>query len=219
MSFIIDSAFLHIVNLSFWVAFASITIAFVIGFPIGLVIGMNRFRGRKLVLLIISSFLAFPSVVIGLLVFMLLANFGPLGHLRLLFTPTGMIIAQGLLVLPFVIFTSQQQIDQIYKRYRPLLLSLGRDKISSAMTIIYEGRVQVLTMYANGFSRALSAIGAVVIVGGNIAGQTRLLTTDISLQISQGHFGTALLMGGVLLSISLAINTLVFILQDALTSS
>ena len=216
MNFIYDPSFYHIVYLSFWVAFYSVFFAFLLGFPFGLLIGMNDFRFKKITLLVVSSFLAFPSVVVGLLVFLLLSHTGPLGRLGLLFTPTGMVIAQGLLVLPFVVFTSQQQISQIYERYRPLFKSLKKSKWLSALTIIYEGRVLILTMLANGFSRALSAIGAVMIVGGNIAGQTRLLTTDISLEISQGNFSLALAMGAVLLAIALIINTAVFLLQDAL---
>ncbi|MDI9313542.1 MAG: ABC transporter permease [Hydrotalea sp.] len=216
MSFLSDPEFYHVVYLSFWVAFYSIFFAFVLGFPFGLLIGMNSFRLKKLTLLAVSSFLAFPSVVVGLLVFLLLSQVGPLGGLDLLFTPTGMVIAQGLLVLPFVIFTSQQQINQVYDRYRPLFKSLKKSKWLSAMTIIYEGRIQILTMLANGFARALSAIGAVMIVGGNISGQTRLLTTDISLQISQGNFALALALGAILLAISLIINTVVFLLQDAI---
>ena len=216
MSFLYNPEFYQIVFLSCWVAFYSILFAFIIGFPFGLLIGMNNFRLKKITLLVVSSFLAFPSVVVGLLVFLLLSSTGPLGALNLLFTPTGMVIAQGLLVLPFVIFTSQQQITQIYERYRPLFKSLKKSKWLSAMTIIYEGRIHILTMLANGFSRALSAIGAVAIVGGNISGETRLLTTDISLQINQGNFNLALTLGAVLLAISLIINTAVFLLQDAI---
>ncbi len=208
--------FYHVIYLSFWVAFYSIAIAFIVGFPMGLLIGMNSFRGKKLLLLAVSSFLAFPSVVIGLLVFLLLSHVGPLGWLNWLFSPTAMVMAQSILVLPFVIFTSQQQISQVYEKYRLLFKSLKKSKWLSALTIIFEGRIQILTMLANGFSRALSAIGAVAIVGGNIQGQTRVLTTDISLQISQGNFYIALAMGAVLLAVALILNTIVFVLQDAI---
>lgn len=217
MNAIIHSELFQITYLSFWVAFYSILFAFLIGFPMGIAIGINNFRFKKTLLLIISSLLAFPSVVIGLLVFILLANFGPLGRLELLFTPTAMVIAQGLLVLPFVIFTSQQQISALYEKYRPLFKTLKKEKISAGLTLIYEGRIATLTTLASGFSRALSAIGAVIIVGGNIKGETRLLTTDISLQISQGNFALALQLGAILLVVSLILNTFVFILQNVIT--
>ncbi|MGI9461242.1 MAG: ABC transporter permease [Alphaproteobacteria bacterium] len=216
INYLIEPTFLQIVYLSFWVAFYSITIAFVIGFPLGVMIGMNHFRGKKILLLLVSSLLAFPSVVVGLVVFMMLADVGPLGWLHWLFTPIAMVIAQGLLVLPFIIFTCQQQIEQIYGKYHLLFISLKKSKWLSALTIIYENRINVLTLFANGFARALSAIGAVIIVGGNIDGQTRVLTTNISLQIGQGNFELALMMGGVLLAMALILNTAVFLLQDAI---
>lgn len=208
-----DPIFLDIIYLSFRIAFDTMVVSCLIGIPLGMVIAINDFWGKNFIMVMLSTFLAFPSIVVGLIVFMLLANFGPLGKFRLLFTPTAMIIAQTMLVLPFVIFSTIQIIGQFYEKYRILFISLRFGKLQSAPTMIFESRLAFLILTANCFSRALSAIGAVMLVGGNISGYTRILTTDISLQISQGNFALALMMGFILLTIALIINTISLFFQ------
>lgn len=206
----LDPGFLGIVFLSLRVTLTAVLIAALIGLPLGAALALARFPGRAAIIVCLNALMGLPPVVAGLAVFLLLSRSGPLGPLGLLFTPTAMIIAQVILVLPIVIALTRQVIEDLWSEYRDHLRSVGLDGRRAIPTLLFDGRFALATALLAGFGRASAEVGAVLIVGGNIAGYTRTMTTAITLETSKGDLPLALGLGLVLLSLTLMINAIAF---------
>jgi tungstate transport system permease protein len=206
----LDPAFVQVVLLSLRVTLSAVVLAAVIGLPLGAVLALSRFPGRTAVIVVVNTLMGLPPVVAGLMVFLVLSRSGPLGSLGLLFTPTAMVIAQTLLVLPIVIALTRQVVEDLWGEYREHLLSLGQGGLAAVPTLLWDGRFALATALLAGFGRATAEVGAVLIVGGNIAGVTRTMTTSIALETSKGDLPLALGLGLVLIALTLAVNALTF---------
>jgi tungstate transport system permease protein len=206
----LDPGFLAIVGLSLRVTLSAVAIAAVVGLPLGAALALARFPGRAVVIVCLNALMGLPPVVAGLIVFLLLSRSGPFGPLGLLFTPTAMIVAQVLLVLPIVIALTRQTVEDLWLEYRDHLRSVGLDGMRAIPTLLFDGRFALATALLAGFGRASAEVGAVLIVGGNIAGYTRTMTTAITLETSKGDLPLALGLGIVLLTLTLAINAVAF---------
>lgn len=201
-----DPAFLEIVGLSLRVTLAAVAAAAVIGLPAGALLAIARFPGRGALVVSFSALMGLPPVVAGLVVYLLLSRSGPLGELGLLFTPTGMVIAQTALVLPIVLSITRQVVEELWAEYEEHLRSLGSSPLRAVPTLLWDGRHSLVTGILAGFGRASAEVGAVLIVGGNIAGATRTMTTAITLETGRGNLALALGLGMVLLCLTLAVN-------------
>lgn len=199
------SSVLQIVVLTLLVAGTSTLIGAVLGIPAGAFIALRKFRGRNFVRTLAFTFYGFPPVLAGLLVYLVLSRSGPLGALGWLFTPLGMIVAQSILIVPIVMGVTISAVMAVEKRLHDTALTLGADERQWRATAIHEARVGVITAVMVGFGRAVSEVGAVLIVGGNIAGQTRVLTTAIVLETSQAHYVEATVFGVILFVIAFAV--------------
>jgi tungstate transport system permease protein len=206
----LDPDFLGIVGLSLRVTLTAVAVAALIGLPLGAALALARFPGRSAIIVCLNALMGLPPVVAGLAVFLMLSRSGPLGPLGLLFTPTAMIIAQVILVLPIVIALTRQVIEDLWGEYRDHLRSVGLEGMRAIPTLLFDGRFSLATALLAGFGRASAEVGAVLIVGGNIAGYTRTMTTAITLETSKGDLPLALGLGIVLLSLTLAINAVAF---------
>jgi len=195
-----------IVWLSLRVAGVAVLVAAVIGLPLGAVLARYRFRGRGVVVSACNALMGLPPVVAGLVVYLLLSRSGPLGEYGLLFTPTAMVIVQTLLVLPIIVALSRQVLAGLWQEYAELFTSLGAGGWRAVGALIADARLGLLTVLLAGFGRAMAEVGAVMIVGGNIAGHTRTMTTAIALETSRGDLPLALGLGIVLLLLVLAVN-------------
>ncbi len=193
---------LQIVALSLFVAGTSTLIGAVLGVPLGTMIALRRFRGRNFVRTLAFTFYGFPPVLAGLLVYLVLSHSGPLGFLGWLYTPLGMILAQAVLVVPIVAGVTISAVQVVEKRLHETALTLGADERQWRSTAVHEARLGVLTAIMVGFGRAISEVGAVLIVGGNIAGQTRVLTTAIVLDTSEANYLEATVLGIILFVIA-----------------
>lgn len=205
-----DPKFLAIVGLSLCVTLTAVLLAAVIGLPLGAWLAVSRFPGRNLVIVFINGLMGLPPVVAGLMVFLLLSRSGPLGSWGLLFTPTAMVIAQTVLVLPIVIALTRGTIEELWREYREHLASLGVSGLRAVPTLLWDGRFALATGLLAGFGRASAEVGAVLIVGGNIANYTRTMTTTIALETSKGDLPLALGLGIVLMALTFLINGLAF---------
>lgn len=205
-----DPAFLAIVRLSLAVTLTAVAVAALIGLPVGALLALSRFPGRGAVIVLVNAMMGLPPVVAGLLVFLLLSRSGPLGPLGLLFTPTAMVVAQAILVLPIVIAITRQLVEDLHGEYREHLASLGLTRLRAIPTLLWDGRFALATAILAGFGRASAEVGAVLIVGGNIAGSTRTMTTAIALETSKGDLPLALGLGIVLILLTLAINAVTY---------
>lgn len=203
----------QIVFLSLEVSGISVGIASVIGIPVGALLGVLRFSGRGAIVTCFRAGMAMPPVVIGLLVFMLLSRDGPLGAAELLFTPTAMIIAQTILAIPFVVSIVTSSVESVPKDLHEQLLSLGASPSQARWSILREARMGVLLAIAAALGRSLSEVGAVMIVGGNIGGHTRVLTTSIVLKARMAEYGGALLLAAILVALALGLNLLLVLMQ------
>ncbi|MGL4637490.1 MAG: ABC transporter permease [Beijerinckiaceae bacterium] len=204
--FSLDPQFLQVVGLSLRVTLTAVLIAAVIGLPLGAWLALAKFPGRSGVIVLINTMMGLPPVVAGLCVFLLLSRTGPLGGLGWLFSPTAMIVAQTLLVLPIIIALTRATVEELWGEYREHLTSLDLTGRRAIPTLLWDGRFALVTGILSGFGRASAEVGAVLIVGGNIAGYTRTMTTSIALETSKGDLPMALGLGIVLLFLTLAIN-------------
>lgn len=196
---------LQITGLSLFVATTSTLIGAIVGVPAGTFIALRKFRGREFVRTLAFTFYGFPPVLAGLLVFLLLSHEGPLGGLDWLYTPVGMILAQAVLVVPIVMGVTISAVTTVEKRLHDTALTLGASERQWRATATHEARLGVLTAVMVGFGRAISEVGAVLIVGGNIAGQTRVLTTAIVLDVSEAHYLEATTFGLILFALAFTI--------------
>ncbi len=201
-----DPEFIRIVLLSLQVTLSALLIAAVIGLPLGALIGIARFPGRSAVIIVLNTFMGLPPVVAGLLIYLMLSRSGPLGPLGLLFTPTAMIIVQTLLILPIVASLTRQVVEDLWADYEEQLRSLGSSRLRAVPTLLWDGRYSLVTALLAGFGRASAEVGAVMIVGGNIAGYTRVMTTAIALETGKGDLALALALGIILMGMTLMLN-------------
>jgi tungstate transport system permease protein len=205
-----DARLAGIVLLSLRVSLAATLIACIVGMPIGALLAVGRFPGRRALIVIFNGLMGLPPVVVGLLVYLLLSRAGPLGSLGLLFSPGAMIIAQAILVTPIVAALTRQVVADAWTEYREQLRSLGAGRRRAAATLLWDGRFSLSTTALAGFGRAIAEVGAVMIVGGNIDGVTRVMTTTIALETSKGDLPLALALGVILISVVLAINAVAY---------
>jgi tungstate transport system permease protein len=202
----LDPALVEIVLLSLRVSLTAVLLALLIGLPAGALLALARFPGRTFLVILSNALMGLPPVVAGLLIYLLLSRSGPLGFLGLLFTPAAMIVAQAVLVTPIVVSLTRQTIEDLWAEYEDQLRSLGSSPLRAMPTLLWDGRFSLLTAMLAGFGRASAEVGAVLIVGGNIAGVTRTMTTSIALETSKGELAMALGLGIVLLAITLVLN-------------
>ena len=209
-----DPQLLHIVGLSLTVSASACVIATAFGLLAGAALAVSRFPGRGAVLVLLNTLLALPSVVVGLVVYLLLSRAGPLGSLGILFTPAAMVIAQSILVTPIVAALTRQTIEDAMRDHGEQLRSLGAGRLQCALIVAWDERLALLTLALVAFGRAISEVGAVMMVGGNIAGVTRVMTTAIALETSKGDLPLALALGLVLLGVVLLLNVLIGVLRQ-----
>jgi tungstate transport system permease protein len=209
-----DPQLWEIVGLSLRVSVTALALAALVGLTLGAIVAVAQFPGRRAVIVAMNALLGLPSVVVGLLVYLLLSRAGPLGSLGILFTPGAMVIAQAVLVTPLLAALSRQAIEDAWREYREQLRSLGASTPRAATTLLWDTRFSLATMLLAGFGRAVSEVGAVMIVGGNIDGVTRVMTTAIALETSKGDLPLALGLGIVLLSIVLVLNVIAFLIRE-----
>ena len=202
----LDAKLIEIVLLSLRVSLSAVAIAALLGLPLGAAIAVGRFRGRQAVIVVLNALMGLPPVVVGLLVYLLLSRAGPLGALGILFTPSAMVVAQAILILPIIAALSRQAIEDAWREYEEQLRSLGARRMNAALTLLWDTRFSLLTTILAGFGRAAAEVGAVMIVGGNIDGVTRVMTTAIALETSKGDLPLALGLGMILIAIVIAVN-------------
>ena len=195
-----------IVALSLAVSLTSTLCSAVIGLPLGAAVAIGRFPGRNAAVVALNAAMGLPPVVVGLLVYLLLSRAGPLGPMGLLFTPQAMVIAQTLLIVPLVAALTRQIVEDAWIEYREQLRSLDSSSLQSTLTLLWDTRWSLLTVLLAGFGRASSEVGAVIIVGGNIDGVTRVMTTAIALETSKGDLPLALGLGIVLITLVTTLN-------------
>ena len=201
-----DAALYEIVRLSLVVSLSAVALAALIGMPLGGLVALTRFPGRGLVIVVLNAFMGLPPVVVGLAVFLLLSRSGPLGSFGLLFTPAAMVIAQAVLIMPIIAALTRQSVEDMWSEYRDELNAMGVGPVTRLLTLLYDARIALVTTLLAGFGRAAAEVGAVMIVGGNINGFTRVMTTAIALETSKGDLQLAMGLGLVLVSIVLAVN-------------
>jgi tungstate transport system permease protein len=205
----------EIVWLSLQVSLSAVALASLLGLPLGAAIAVGRFPGRHAVIVVLNALMGLPLVVVGLVVYLLVSRAGPLGPLGLLFTPAAMVIAQTILILPIIAALSRQAVEDAWREYAEQLRSFGVDGMPAALTVLWDIRFSLLTTVLAGLGRAAAEVGAVMIVGGNIDGVTRVMTTAIALETSKGDLPLALGLGIVLIAIVLALNTAAFLVKEA----
>lgn len=210
----LDHDLLEIVFLSLRLSITAVCIALLIGLPFAAILALTEFPGRKALIIVVNVFMGLPPVVVGLFVFILLSRSGPLGVLGLLFTPTAMIIAQVILVVPIVTAISRQVLEELHGEYNELLTSLGASKFRQVTALLWDARFSLTTAGLAGFGRATSEVGAVMIVGGNIDHLTRVMTTAIALESRKGDLEMALALGIVLISLALSINLGAYLITE-----
>jgi tungstate transport system permease protein len=210
-----DPRLFDIVVLSLQVSVSAVAIAALIGLPLGAALAVSRFPGRRAVVVMTNALMGLPPVVVGLVVYLLLSRAGPLGEFGLLFTPQAMVIAQGILVLPIVVALTRQAAEDAWTVYDELLRSLGAGPARAAITLLWDIRFSLVTTVLAGFGRAAAEVGAVMIVGGNIDGVTRVMTTAIALETSKGDLPLALGLGAILIGIVVAVNAVAYLLKEA----
>jgi tungstate transport system permease protein len=204
--------FLEIVGLSISVSLGATAIAAGVSLPIGAALAIFRFRGRRLIVVLINAFFGLPPVVVGLVLYLALSRSGPLGSLALLFTPTAMVVAQTILAIPIITALVHRASERAWARYGDELTNDGATRLQAIPQILTIIRAELITAVLAGFGRTISEVGAIILVGGNIRGLTRTMTTTIALQTSQGDLSLALALGAVLVGISISISATVFAL-------
>ncbi|HEY9194062.1 MAG TPA: ABC transporter permease [Methyloversatilis sp.] len=209
-----DPQLLGIVALSLKVSLTAVFLASCLGLPIGAAVAVGRFPGRRSLTVILNGLMGLPPVVVGLLVYLLLSRAGPLGAMGLLFTPTAMVIAQVVLITPIIAALSRQIVADAWREYEEQLRSLGASTPRAAFTLLLDTRFSLSTAVLAGLGRAVAEVGAVMIVGGNIDGVTRVMTTTIALETSKGDLPLALALGFILISIVLILNALAHAVRE-----
>jgi tungstate transport system permease protein len=209
-----DATLVGIILLSLGVSLSAVVFATLLGLPLGAAIAVGRFPGRKAVVVLLNALMGLPPVVVGLVVYLLLSRAGPLGSLGLLFTPPAMVVAQTLLILPIIAALCRQAVEDAWVEYEEQLRSLGALPMRAALTLVWDIRYSLLTAVLAGLGRASAEVGAVMIVGGNIDGVTRVMTTTIALETSKGDLPLALSLGIVLIALVVLINAAAYWVKD-----
>jgi tungstate transport system permease protein len=210
-----DPALIGIVRLSLIVSLSAVVLAAVIGLPFGAWVALTRFPGREVVIVILNALMGLPPVVVGLAVYLLLSRSGPLGSWGLLFTPQAMIIAQTILIVPIIAALARQTVEDLWMEYRDELAAMGVGPTRRVTTLIWDARFSLVTTLLAGFGRAAAEVGAVIIVGGNIEGFTRTMTTAIALETSKGDLALAIGLGMVLIAIVVTVNAIAWAVRRA----
>lgn len=211
----LDAKLVEIVTLSLEVSLAAVVIAAVVGLPLGAALAVERFRGRPPVIVLLNALMGLPPVVVGLVIYLLLSRAGPLGEFGILFTPAAMILAQAVLVTPIIAALSRQTIEDAWREYEEQLRSLGARRVTAVLTLLWDTRFSLVTVILAGFGRAAAEVGAVIIVGGNIDGVTRVMTTAIALETSKGDLPLALGLGMILVGLVIAVNACANLVKEA----
>ncbi len=209
----LDPVLMSIVRLSLAVSLAAVLVAAIVALPLGALLALVRFPGRDVLTVVLNALMGLPPVVVGLVVYLLLSRSGPLGSWGILFTPQAMVIAQAILVLPIIAALARQTIEDLWLEYRDELAAMNVGPIGRVRTLIWEARFSLLTALLAGFGRAAAEVGAVIIVGGNIEGFTRTMTTTIALETSKGDLPLAIGLGVMLISIIFVVNALAWTLR------
>jgi tungstate transport system permease protein len=210
-----DPTLLAIVGLSLLVSGSAVLLSAVVGVPLGALIALTRFPGRETVIVILNALMGLPPVVAGLLVYLALSRSGPLGSLGLLFTPQAMVIAQTVLVTPIIAALARQTVEDLWFEYRDELAAMNIGPGRRIATLIWDARFSLVTALLAGFGRAAAEVGAIIIVGGNIEGFTRTMTTTIALETSKGDLPLAMGLGMVLIAIVIVVNALAWAARRA----
>jgi tungstate transport system permease protein len=210
-----DPALLAIVRLSLIVSLSAVVFGGLIGVPFGAAVALTRFPGHEAVIVILNALMGLPPVVVGLTVYLLLSRSGPLGSWGLLFTPQAMIVAQTVLIAPIIAALARQTVEDLWSEYREELAAMDVGPLSRIATLIWDGRFSLVTALLAGFGRAAAEVGAVLIVGGNIDGFTRTMTTAIALETSKGDLPLAIGLGLVLIAIVVVVNAAAWGLRRA----
>jgi len=210
-----DPALLAIVRLSLYVSLSAVVLAALIGIPLGAFIALTKFRGRQGVIVLLNALMGLPPVVVGLAVYLALSRSGPLGAFGLLFTPGAMIVAQTVLVTPIIAALTRQTIEDLWIEYRDELTAMNLGPLGRVTALIWDARFSLVTALLAGFGRAAAEVGAIIIVGGNIEGFTRTMTTAIALETSKGDLPLAVGLGLVLIAIVIAVNALAWTARRA----
>ena len=211
----LDLRLWEIVALSLQVSLSAVALATAVGLPLGAAVAVGRFPGRHALIVLLNALMGLPPVVVGLVVYLLLSRAGPLGELGLLFTPAAMVVAQTVLITPIIAALTRQAIEDAWREYEEQLRSLGASRMSAALTLVWDTRFSLLTAVLAGLGRASAEVGAVMIVGGNIDGVTRVMTTTIALETSKGDLPLALGLGVVLITMVLVINAAAMVIKEA----
>ncbi len=210
-----DPALFAIVRLSLVVSLSATVCAAVLGAPLGALIALSRFPGRQFVVVALNALMGLPPVVAGLAIYLLLSRSGPLGSLGLLFTPQAMVITQTLLVLPIIAALTRQTVEDLWVEYRDELAAMDVGPVRRISTLLWDARFSLVTALLAGFGRAAAEVGSIIIVGGNIEGYTRTMTTSIALETSKGNLSLALGLGAVLIAIVLLVNIAAWAVRQA----
>ncbi len=209
-----DAELIGIVGLSLQVSLGALLIAALIGLPFGAALALYEFPGRRSITVLLNALMGLPPVVVGLFVYLVLSRSGPLGFMELLFTPTAMVIAQTILITPIVAALTRQLTEDLWREYGEQLRSLGSGAGRAIPTLLWDGRYALVTVLLAGLGRAMAEVGAVMIVGGNIAGFTRVMTTSIALETSKGNLSLALGLGIVLMLLALLVNAAAHLVRE-----
>ena len=201
-----DATLFAIVRLSLAVSLSAVALAALVGLPLGALLALARFRGRSILVVLLNALMGLPPVVVGLAVYLLLSRSGPLGELGILFTPVAMVIAQTILVVPIIAAPARQTVEDLWAEYRDELTAMDVGPAGRMTALLWDARYSLLTALLAGFGRAAAEVGAVMIVGGNIDGFTRTMTTAVALETSKGNLPLAMGLGLILVAIVLAIN-------------
>jgi tungstate transport system permease protein len=210
-----DPGLFAIVRLSLLVSLSAVLFAALLGIPFGALLALTRFHGREVVIVVLNAMMGLPPVVAGLAIFLLLSRSGPLGSLGLLFTPQAMVIAQTVLVAPIIAALTRQTVEDLWAEYHDELTAMNVGATRRVTTLIWDARFSLVTALLAGFGRAAAEVGAIIIVGGNIDGFTRTMTTAIALETSKGDLPLAIGLGMVLIVIVILINALAWALRRA----
>jgi len=201
-----DAELMEITLRSLMVSLSALVIASAIALPLAALLAVRRFRWRRWVIAILNALMGLPPVVVGLIVYVVLSRSGPLGVLGLLFTPTAMVIAQVIIIVPLIASVAHQALRDLWSEYHDLLISMHVTQSQKVATLLWDARRALLTASLAGFGRAIGEVGAIMIVGGNIDNVTRVLTTAIALETGKGEFALALGLGFVLIGLAIAVN-------------
>jgi tungstate transport system permease protein len=210
-----DAQLTAIVGLSLKVSLSAVVCATLLALPLGAAVAVTRFPGRRAVIVLLNALMGLPPVVVGLVVYVLLSRAGPLGPLGILFTPAAMVVAQTVLILPLIAALCRQAVEDAWVEYEEQLSSLGVTGLRAALTLVWDIRFSLLTAVLAGLGRASAEVGAVIMVGGNIDGVTRVMTTTIALETSKGDLPLALSLGIILILLVLLLNAAAYLVKEA----